>query len=85
MNVHKSHRRDAAYPEIPMESVAKVVEITSMSKKSFEDAIAKGIARASKTLDGITGAWVQDQKVDVKKGKIEAYRVNMKVTFILKS
>ncbi|MFO0857083.1 MAG: dodecin family protein [Phycisphaerales bacterium] len=68
-----------------MESVAKVVEITSMSKKSFEDAIAKGIARASKTLDGITGAWIQDQKVDVKKGKIEAYRVNMKVTFILKS
>lgn len=68
-----------------MESVAKVVELTSVSKKSFEDAIAKGIARASKTIDGITGAWIQDQKIDIKKGKIEAFRVNMKVTFVLKS
>jgi hypothetical protein len=67
-----------------MSSVAKVVELTSMSKKSFEDAIESGIARASKTLDNITGAWVQDMKVDVEKGKIRAYRVNMKVTFVLK-
>ena len=66
-----------------MSSVAKVVEITSMSKKSFEDAVEQGIARASKTLQGITGAWVQDMKVDVEKGKIKTYRVNMKVTFIL--
>ena len=57
-----------------MESVAKVVELTSVSKKSFEDAITKGIARASKTIDGITGAWIQDQKIDIKKGKIEAFR-----------
>jgi dodecin len=67
-----------------MSSVAKVVELTSMSKKSFEDAIESGIARASKTLDNITGAWVQDMKVDVEKGKIRAYRVNLKVTFVLK-
>jgi len=32
--------------------VAKVVEITSASPKSFEDAISAGIARASKTLEG---------------------------------
>jgi dodecin len=67
-----------------MSSVAKVVELTSMSKKSFEDAIEGGIARASKTLDNITGAWVQDMKVDVEKGKVKAYRVNLKVTFVLK-
>lgn len=67
-----------------MSSVAKVVEITSMSKKSFEDAVEQGVERASKTLQNITGAWVQDMKVDVEKGKIKAYRVNMKVTFILK-
>jgi flavin-binding protein dodecin len=67
-----------------MSSVAKVVEITSMSKKSFEDAIEQGVERAGKTLQNITGAWVQDMKVDVEKGKIKAYRVNMKVTFILK-
>lgn len=65
-------------------AVAKVTEITSGSKKSFEDAIEKGIARAAKTLKNITGAWVQEQSVEVEKGKITEWRVNMKVTFILK-
>ena len=65
-------------------SVAKVTEITSSSKKSFEDAIEEGVKRANKTLNGITGAWVQDMKVDVEDGKISTYRVNMKLTFILK-
>lgn len=65
-------------------SVAKVTEITSTSNKSFNDAIEEGVQRAAKTLDGITGAWVQDMKVDIKDGKITTYRVNMKLTFILK-
>lgn len=65
-------------------SVARVTEITSASKKSFEDAIEKGIERANTTLDNIEGAWIQDQKVVCKNGKITEYRVNMKVTFVLK-
>lgn len=65
-------------------SVAKVTEIIASSKNGFDDAVEKGIKRASKTLKGITGAWVQDQQVVVKDGKITEYRVNMKVTFILK-
>ncbi len=65
-------------------SVAKITEISSSSKKSFEDAIEKGIKRASKTLDNVSGAWVQDMKVDVEDEKIVAYRVMMKVTFVLK-
>ncbi len=64
-------------------SVARVTEITSSSKKSFQDAIEKGIERASKTLKNVEGAWVQEQKVLVENGRITAYRVNMKVTFIL--
>ncbi|KUM24642.1 hypothetical protein AU467_05855 [Mesorhizobium loti] len=64
-------------------SVARVTEITSSSKKSFQDAIEKGIARAAKTLKNVEGAWIQDQKIVVVDGKISAYRVNMKVTFIL--
>ena len=65
-------------------SVAKITELSASSKKSFEDAIEKGIKRANKTLDGITGAWIQEMKVDVEDGKISAYRVNMKLTFVLK-
>ena len=64
-------------------SVAKVTEIISSSSKSFDDAVENGIKRASKTLKGITGAWVADQKVTVNDGKIEEYRVVLKVTFIL--
>ena len=65
-------------------SVAKVTEISSSSANSFEDAIADGIDRANKTLDKVKGAWISEMKVDVKDGKVTAYRVNMKVTFVLK-
>jgi len=66
-------------------SVARVTEITSSSTKSFEDAIVVGISRANKTLQNVKGAWIQDQKVVVENGKITEYRVNMKVTFVLKA
>jgi flavin-binding protein dodecin len=66
-------------------SVAKVTEISSTSNESFEDAIRNGIKRASKTLKNVTGAWIQEQKIDIEKGRITRYRVNMKVTFILEN
>lgn len=65
-------------------SIAKVTEITATSTKDFEDAIHKGIERASKTLDQVQGAWIKEQKVEVEDGKISNYRVVMKVTFLLK-
>ena len=65
-------------------SVAKVIEISASSTKSFEDAIVSGIRRADATLDEVQGAWIKSQKVDVTKGKIVEYRVVMKVTFLLK-
>ena len=65
-------------------SIAKVTEITASSSKSFEDAIQKGIERADKTLDKVKGAWIQEQTISVENGKIAEYRVNMKVTFVLK-
>ncbi len=63
--------------------VGKVVEISAASTKSFEDAIALGVARASKTLKNIQGAWVKEQKVIVRDGKIAEFRVDLKVTFVL--
>ena len=65
-------------------SVARVTEITASSTTGFEDAIQKGIERAGRTLQNIQGAWVQEQKVVVEDGKITEWRVNMKVTFVLK-
>ena len=65
-------------------SIAKVTEISASSKESFDDAIKQGIARADKTLDKISGAWVNEMKVKVDDGDIVEYRVNLRVTFVLK-
>lgn len=64
-------------------TIARVTEIIASSNKSFEDAIEKGIARASKKLTDVEGAWVKEQKVVVKNGKITEYRVDLDVTFVL--
>lgn len=65
-------------------SVARVTEIIASSDKSFDDAIKQGITRACATLENVSGAWVQDQKLVVSKKKIVEYRVSLKVTFVLK-
>ena len=64
-------------------SVAKVSEISARSTRSFDDALQVGIARAAKTLRNIRSAWVKEQRVEVKDGKITAYQVNVMITFTL--
>lgn len=64
-------------------SVAKVIELSATSTKSFEDAIQQGVARATKTLKNVEGAWVKEQQVSIENGRISRYRVNLMVTFIL--
>ena len=65
-------------------SVAKVIEIISSSTTSFDDAVSQGIAKASETITGIKGAWIQDQSVEVANGKATMYKVTLKLTFMLK-
>ena len=64
-------------------SVAKVSEISCTSSKSFEDAIAQGLARASKTLRHVRSAWIKEQQVRCDEGRITEYQVNLAVTFVL--
>ena len=65
-------------------SIAKVVEITSTSPGSFEDAIRKGIAKAQQTINNVRGAWISEQKVVLAEdGTIKHFRVDMKLTFVL--
>jgi dodecin len=65
------------------EAVARVTKITSASHESFQDAVEVGLKRAAKTLRGITGLTVLDQKAKVVDGKITEYRTTMEITFIL--
>jgi flavin-binding protein dodecin len=64
-------------------SIARIVEISSISEKSFENAIEQGIARAPRTLRGIRGAWIKEQEIQVEGDKIVAYKVILKITFVL--
>nr|PZN24714.1 MAG: dodecin domain-containing protein [Chloroflexota bacterium] len=64
-------------------SVARVIELSATSTKSFEDAVQQGIARANKTLRHVTGAWIKEQRLSVENGGISEYQVNMLVTFVL--
>ena len=64
-------------------SVAKVIELTASSPKSFEDAVQAGIEKSGETLRNVKGAWVSEQKVDVEDGKSVEYRVTLRVTFVL--
>jgi len=63
--------------------VARVTHIIAESPKSFDDAVKVGFARAVKTLRGITGVRIAEQRVSVKDNKIATFRVKMEVIFIL--
>jgi flavin-binding protein dodecin len=64
-------------------SVARVTEISAVSEEGFEDAVRQAIARATKTLRNVEGAWVKDQNVMIEDGNITGYKVNLEVTFVL--
>lgn len=66
-----------------MASIARVTELSVTSEKSFEDAIQQGIARATQTLRGVSGAWVKEQEVKVENNQVTAYKVNLLITFVL--
>jgi len=64
-------------------SVARITEISASSEKSFEDAIQQGIQRATATLRNVRGAWIKEQEIQVDDNRIVAYKVIMKITFVL--
>ena len=63
--------------------VAKVTELSCSSTESFEDAIRQGVERANKTLRGVKGAWVKEQRVSVGSGGALEFQANILVTFVL--
>ena len=64
-------------------SVARITEISSTSTQSFEDAINKGVERATKTLRNVRGAWIKEHQVKIDNNRIVEYQVNMLITFVL--
>lgn len=64
-------------------SVARVTELSCTSGQSFEDAIRQGMERAMKTLRGVRGAWIKEQRVNVARDGSLEYQANILVTFVL--
>jgi len=62
-------------------AIMKSIEVMSESKESFEDAIQNAITRTAKTVKDIQSANIKNMKTTVKDGKIDKYRVNVKITF----
>lgn len=64
-----------------MAKVLKVIEVLSESSKSFEDAIEKGVKNTSKSVRNVRSAYVNEMSTTVTDGKVDKYRVNLKITF----
>lgn len=77
------HGRREAPRRLRGNTVASVWEVTAQSRTSFDDAIRYGIERARRTLRHIRGAWVQGQEVMIRDNEIYAYRVQLKITYVL--
>lgn len=66
------------------QGVVKVIEVIGISPTSFEDAVQRGVSKASESINGITGVEVQNMTARVKDGVVTQYHANMKVAFAVK-
>lgn len=64
-------------------AILKVIEVLSSSTVSWEDATQKAVLQASKTLKNLKSVYVKEQSATVKNGKVDEYRLNLKITFEL--
>lgn len=64
-------------------AVAKIIELTSRSNTSFDDAVGKGIAKAGESVHNMQTAWVKDQQVILEDDKVSEYQVSLKITFLV--
>jgi dodecin len=80
---YKRRRREAARKEGESKAIARVIELSATSEESFEDAIKRGIERATSTLRNVQSAWIKDMNVLIENDRVAAYKVNMAITFVL--
>ena len=66
-------------------SVAKIIEINCASKAGIEEAVKGGLKKCAETVKNIQGAWVNEIKVVTDgDGGVTEWRINLKVTFLVK-
>ena len=65
-------------------AILKVIELLANSDVSWEDGAKKAVAQAAKSVDNIRSVYIKEQSATVSGGKIDNYRVNVKITFEVK-
>jgi dodecin len=63
------------------ENVYKIIELVGTSTESWEKAAAAAVTRASKTLRDLRVAEISQLDLQLKNGKVEAYRAKVKLSF----
>jgi dodecin len=81
--LYRRTKNEAARKKGKAATIARVTELSATSEQSFEDAINRGIQRATSTLRNVESAWIKDMNVMIENGNITAYKVNMAITFVL--
>lgn len=62
-------------------AVLKVIEVLANSDKSWEDATRNAVSKASASVKNIKSVYLNEQSVTIKDGKVDQFRVNVKITF----
>jgi len=65
-------------------SVVKVIEVIAESKKSWDAAAENAIKEASKSVKNIKSIYVENMEAKVDNNKIIKYRINAKISFVVK-
>jgi len=63
------------------DAVYKIIELVGTSSESWEKATVNAISKASESLRDLRIAEISELDVQIKDGKIEAYRAKVKVSF----
>lgn len=64
-----------------MEKLVKIIEVISVSDKSFDDAVRRAVEEASKTVKNIKSVYVKEMKAGVENNQIVSFAVNCKISF----
>ena len=65
-------------------SIVKIIELSGQSSQSYEDAVRQAVERAARTIRNIVSVWVKEFEAVVENDKVTQFRVNLKLSFLLK-
>lgn len=66
-------------------AIAKIIEVSAVSDKGFDDAVKQAYSEVSQTVRGVQSVYVQDFIYEPGKEAAGRFRVHCKVTFLVKN